>query len=180
MYPAVKPSVGAGDSRDAQKHTFGKAVSEAPSFRAAQVENCLGKGGGMGRAGSGSDGRRVKPEGAEREESPLRLVRYRSLFGSNSPRNYLPCSSFSPSSEISFACFLHFFFRHLYQSPSDSYFGPYVIRGGRSVSGLCQDAGMLVRMFPHVLCREKTHFAQGPPPSPSNPPREFTNPRNLE
>ena len=40
----------------------------------------------MGRAGSGSDGRRAKPEGAEREESPLRLVRYRSLFGSNSPR----------------------------------------------------------------------------------------------
>ena len=43
MYPAVKSSVDAGDSRGAQKHTFGKAVSEAPSLGLLRWETVLGK-----------------------------------------------------------------------------------------------------------------------------------------
>lgn len=63
-------------------------------------------GGGGSRGGKGQS---AEAGGVEGKESPLRLVRYRYLFGSNSPRDDLPISALSSSPEISLACFSFFF-----------------------------------------------------------------------
>ena len=83
---------------EAQKHSSGKVGSEALSLGLLRWGTVLGVGEGEGWS--------AEARGVEGKESPLRLGRHRCLFGSNSPRNDLPLSTVSSSSEISFAFFL--------------------------------------------------------------------------
>lgn len=101
----MKPSVDVEDRSRGSEAQFWKSRIQSTFLRVAQVGNSPGGGEGS----RGGEGGSAEVGGVEEKESPPRLVRYRSLFGSNSSGNALPVNTLSSSSEISFPCFVLFF-----------------------------------------------------------------------